>query len=128
GFEAAKLPGSKVHDEIFYHKKSGFYRKTNHAGGLEGGVSNAEPIVLRAAMKPISTLRRPLASVDLISKKTAAAHVERADVCAVEAAAVIGEAVAAFEVADAFLDKFGGDSMEETRANYLACQKRISML
>jgi chorismate synthase len=128
GFAAASLPGSKVHDEIFYQKDEGFYRKTNHAGGLEGGISNGEPIIIRAAMKPISTLKKPLNSVDIVSKKPSKAYVERSDVCAVEAAGVIGEAVAAFEIAGAFLEKFGGDSLEELKNNFSAYQKMISVL
>lgn len=127
GFEQAKLPGSKVHDEIYYEGGK-FFHKTNNAGGLEGGVTNGEPIIIKAAMKPISTLVKPLRSVDLKTKKAVEAHVERADVCAVEAAGVVGEAVSAFEVADAFLDKFGGDSLEETRDNFSAYQKRFSVI
>jgi len=128
GFWQAKLAGSKVHDEIYYAKGKGFYHKTNRAGGLEGGVTNGEPIVIRAAMKPISTLRQPLRSVDLVSKKAVKAQVERADVCAVEAAAVVGEAALAFEIANAMLEKFGGDSLEEIQANYASYQKRVSVL
>ncbi|MBI5124643.1 MAG: chorismate synthase [Planctomycetes bacterium] len=123
GFEVAERPGSQVHDEIFYDKSKkgltgGFYRKTNNAGGLEGGITNGEPVVLRAAMKPIPTLRRPLASVELTSKKPMEADTERSDVCAVPAASVVLEAVVAFELASAFLEKFGGDSMEEVKRNY----------
>lgn len=127
GFEQAKLPGSKVHDEIYY-KDGKFFHKTNNAGGLEGGVTNGEPIILKAAMKPISTLVKPLKSVDLKTKEAVEAHVERSDVCAVEAAGVVGEAVSAFEIANAFLEKFGGDGLEETRDNFLAYQKRMSVL
>ncbi len=127
GFRSAELPGSKVHDEIFY-KKGEYIRPTNNAGGLEGGISNGEPIVIRAAMKPISTLMKPLNSVDIKTKKPALAHTERADVCAVEAAAVIGEAMTAFVLAQAMLLKFGGDSLEETRDNVTAFKKRSSML
>lgn len=123
GFEVAERPGSQVHDEIFYDKSKkgltgGFYRKTNNAGGLEGGITNGEPVVLRAAMKPIPTLRMPLASVELSSKKPMEADTERSDVCAVPAASVVLEAVVAFELASAFLEKFGGDSMEEVKRNY----------
>ncbi len=125
GFSVAALPGSKVHDEIFYSKDKGFYRKTNNAGGLEGGMSNGEPIVLRAAVKPIATLMKPLKSVDLISRKAVEALVERSDTSAVEPAAVIGEAVVAFEIAAAFLEKFGGDSIEDVSASYEAYQTRI---
>ena len=125
GFDAAKRFGSKVQDEIFYQKGRGFYRKTNRAGGLEGGMTNGEPLVLRAAMKPISTLRKPLLSVDLISKKRIKAVKERADICAVPSAAVIGEAVAAIEITRAFLEKFGGDSISEVKSNYENYQKYV---
>ena len=128
GFGVAALPGSKVHDEIFYAKGKGFFHRTNNAGGLEGGVTNGEPVVVRAAMKPIATIGSPLRSVDLVSKKAVSAHVERSDVCAVEAAAVIGEAAIALEIANAFLEKFGGDSLEELRDNFSAYQKRLSVL
>ncbi len=116
GFEASSLPGSKVHDEILYEKGK-FSHKTNNAGGLEGGITNGEPIVLRAAVKPIATLMKPLKSVDLKTKKVVDALVERADVCAVPAAGVVGEAVVAFEIANSMLEKFGGDSLEEIKAN-----------
>jgi len=118
GFEASRLPGSKVHDEIFYSPSSGFFRTTNRAGGLEGGVTNGEPLIIRAAMKPISTLIKPLKSVDLITKKPSLATVERSDVCAVPAAAVVGEAAVAFELASAMIEKFGGDSLREMKRNY----------
>jgi len=126
GFMVAERFGSEVMDEIFYRsegdggKKRGFYRKTNHSGGIEGGMTNGMPIVLRAAMKPIPTLRRPLRSVDIVTKEPVEAAYERSDVCAVPAASVIGEAMAALVVADAFLEKFGGDSMEEVKRNYEA--------
>lgn len=115
GFKAAALPGSEVHDEIFYAPGKGFYRKTNRAGGIEGGMSNGEPLVLRAAMKPIPTLYKPLRSVDLETKKTVEASVERSDVCAVPAACVVGEAVVAQVLAQACLEKFGGDHLEEIK-------------
>lgn len=123
GFAMATLPGSEVMDEIYYRKSSDpeimpFFRKTNHAGGIEGGMSNGMPITLTAAMKPIPTLRKPLASVDLITKRPLAAAYERSDVCAVPAAAVVGEAMAALTIADAFLEKFGGDSKKEIVRNY----------
>ncbi len=121
GFEAAAREGSQVQDEIFYDSGRGFYRETNRAGGIEGGMSNGEEIVLRAAMKPIPTLYRPLRSVDLVSKEPFEASVERSDVCAVPAACVIGEAVTAWEVACACLEKFGGDSMEEIKRNMDGC-------
>lgn len=128
GFKTADLPGAKVHDAIFYVKTKGFFHKTNNAGGLEGGITNGEPIVIRAAMKPISTMHTPLESVDLVTKKPAKAHVERADICAVAAAAVVGEAVATLELANAFLRKFGSDSLEEIRDNFGAYKKRLAML
>lgn len=118
GFEAASLCGSKFHDEIFYDKKKLFYRKTNNAGGIEGGMTTGQDIIIRAAMKPISTLRKPLSTVDIRTKKRIKAAIERSDVCAVPAAAVIGEAVAAIEIANAFIEKFGGDSITEMRRNY----------
>jgi chorismate synthase len=124
GFSIAGIPGSRAQDEIFYNKDKGFYRKTNNAGGLEGGISEGEPIILRAAVKPIATLKKPLKSVDLISKEPCEALVERSDVCAVEPAAVIGEAAVAFELAAAFCDKFGGDSIEDMAASYKAYQSR----
>ncbi|MEE8638221.1 MAG: chorismate synthase [Candidatus Margulisiibacteriota bacterium] len=125
GFGMASLPGSKVHDEIFYSKDKGFYHKTNNAGGIEGGMTNGEPIVLRAVVKPIATLKKPLRSVDLVSKKASEALVERSDISAVEPAAVVGEAAAAFELAAAFLEKFGGDSLEDLAASYKAYLARI---
>ncbi|MCG6552752.1 MAG: chorismate synthase [Candidatus Magnetominusculus sp. LBB02] len=123
GFHASTLNGSQVMDEIYYNRPKtgqfGFYRKTNNMGGIEGGMSNGMPIVLSAAMKPIPTLRKkPLKSVDLTSKEPIEAAYERSDVCAVPSCAVIGEAMAAAVLADAFLEKFGGDSIDETRANY----------
>ncbi|WP_018133249.1 chorismate synthase [Effusibacillus pohliae] len=118
GFDAARKPGSEVHDEIFYTAEQGYYRETNGAGGIEGGVSNGQPIVVRAAMKPIPTLYKPLRSVDMATKQPFAASIERSDVCAAPAAAVVGEAVTAWVIAASFLEKFGGDSLEETRVNY----------
>jgi len=127
GFEAARRMGSEVHDEIFY-KKHSFYRKTNNAGGIEGGVTNGEQIVIRAAMKPIPTLQTPLKTVDIITKKAVTATKERADVCAVPAASVVGEAVVAIEIARAMQDKFGGDTIEEMRRNYASYQDYIREL
>lgn len=118
GFAGAALPGSQVHDEIFYSRERGFYRRTNRAGGLEGGVTNGEPLIVRAAMKPIPTLYKPLRSVDLISKEPFTASVERSDVCAVPAACVVGEAVVAWELAAACVEKFGGDTLQEMKTNY----------
>ncbi len=118
GFAAARAFGSEVHDEIFWSQSRGFYRRTNRAGGIEGGMTNGQELVVRAAMKPISTLYRPLRSVDLKTKQPFKASVERSDICAVPAAAVIGEAVVAFELANAMVEKFGGDSVEEMKRNW----------
>lgn len=118
GFEAAERPGSEVHDEILYSEERGYYRGSNRLGGFEGGMTNGMPIVVRGVMKPIPTLYKPLASVDIDTKEPFAAQVERSDACAVPAASVVLENVVAWEVAVAFLEKFGGDSMEEIRANY----------
>jgi chorismate synthase len=121
GFEAARRFGSEVHDEIYYERGGkGFIRKTNNAGGLEGGITNGEPIVLRVAMKPISTLYSPKKSVDIETKEPFDATVERSDICTVPAAGVVGEAVVAFEMANALVEKFGGDSLEEMRRNFEA--------
>ena len=118
GFAAAGQRGSQVQDEIYYERDRGFYRLTNRAGGLEGGVTNGEPLIIRGAMKPIPTLRQPLKSVDMITRKPSGATVERSDVCAVPAACVIGEALVAWELAGACLEKCGGDSMEELKDNW----------
>ncbi len=117
GFEGARRFGFETHDEIFY-QDGRFVRRTNRAGGLEGGMSNGEPIVIRGAMKPISTQYAPMASVDLLTKEPFKASVERSDICSVPAAGVIGEAVVAFEIARAFREKFGGDSLDEMTRNY----------
>lgn len=123
GFEAAARMGSQVHDPILY--KGGFMRETNHAGGIEGGMSNGEPIVIRAAMKPIPTLYKPLGSVDLRDKKPVEASVERSDICAVPACGIVCEAVVAYELARAVSEKFGGDSMEELKRNYAMYRAEI---
>ncbi|MFA5074424.1 MAG: chorismate synthase [Nitrospirota bacterium] len=125
GFGVANRSGSLVHDEIYWSKREGFYRKTNMAGGIEGGMSNGEHILLRAAMKPIPTLMKPLRSVDMASKKPFKASVERSDVCAVPAAGVVAEAAVAFELAIAMIDKFGGDSLDEMKRNYHAYEKHL---
>lgn len=126
GFEAARRFGSDVHDEIYYETDDRhFVRKTNNAGGLEGGITNGEPIVLRVAMKPISTLYSPKKSVDIETKQPFDATVERSDICTVPAAGVVGEAVVAFEMANAMLEKFGGDSLEEMKRNYDAYQAYV---
>lgn len=126
GFKAAALKGSKVHDEIKYDKKVGYYRSTNRAGGIEGGMSSGETIMVRCAMKPIPTLYQPLESVDMETKEIIKAGVERADVCAVPAACVVGEAITAWELACAFREKFSGDSVEEVLENYRGYLKLIS--
>jgi chorismate synthase len=117
GFEGAARPGSQFHDEIDY-REGRFRHRTNRAGGITGGMSNGEPIDLRVAIKPISTMKTPLPSIDLNTKEKVQAHYERSDVCVVPAAGVIGEAVVALTLADAFLEKFGGDSMAELERNY----------
>ncbi|MHB8059017.1 MAG: chorismate synthase [Desulfuromonadaceae bacterium] len=123
GFDAARRPGSRVHDEIFY--KDGYRRYSNNAGGIEGGMSNGEPIVVRAAMKPIPTLYTPLRSVDMITHEPFEATVERSDTCAVPAALVVAEAVVAIELANAMLEKFGGDSIFEIRRNLAGYREQI---
>ncbi len=125
GFKAAITPGSGVHDAIFY-EDGHFMHKTNNAGGIEGGMSTGEDIVLKIAKKPIPTLMNPLHSVDLQSKESFKAHVERSDVTAVPACAVICEAVASVVIADAFLEKFGSDTMEDIQLAYNAYLKRVS--
>jgi chorismate synthase len=125
GFEAARLRGSKVHDEIMYSEEKGFYRASNRAGGFEGGMTTGEPIVVRGVMKPISTLYKALKSVDIDTKEAFTAQVERSDTCAVPAAGVILENVVAWEVARAFMEKFGGDSLEEIRRNYESYLKQV---
>jgi len=119
GFGASRRFGSEVHDAIYYdEERCRFYRKTNRAGGIEGGMTNGEDIIVRAAMKPIATLYRPLDSVDIVTKRPFKASVERSDFCAVPAASVVGEAMVTIEIANAFLEKFGGDSIEEIKRNY----------
>src|SRR5512135_234748 len=125
GFGVAYKPGSQVHDEIFWNRKLGFHRRTNMAGGIEGGMTNGAPIVLRAAMKPIPTLYKPLRSVDLQSKKPFKASVERSDACAVPAAGVVAEAAVALEIASAMIEKFGGDGIEEMKGNYRAYERGL---
>lgn len=118
GFEAGTLPGSQVHDEIMYSEERGYYRASNRLGGFEGGMTNGMPLVVRGVMKPIPTLYKPLQSVDIDTKEPFTAQVERSDACAVPAASVVLEHVVAWEVAKAFLEKFGGDSIEEVERNY----------
>jgi chorismate synthase len=133
GFDAARRPGSRVHDELFRDEgrlgqgaATAYYRQTNRAGGIEGGMSNGEAIVLRAAMKPIPTLYKPLRSVDMQTHEPYEAAVERSDTCAVPAALVVAEAVVAIEIANAFLEKFGGDSIAEIRRNYEGYRAQVS--
>jgi chorismate synthase len=128
GFKGAGLPGSAVHDAIFHDTTRGFYRDTNNAGGIEGGISNGETVVLSAAMKPIPTLMSPLASVHFLSKRKVDAAVERSDVTAVPAACVIGESMVAFVLAKHMCEKFGGDSMEEMLNNLENYQDYVKKL
>ena len=129
GFEAARRRGSQVHDPIHYDETQkdspslGYVRPTNNAGGLEAGMTNGQPLVIRAAKKPISTLRKPLDSINLATKQSEAAAYERSDVCAVPAAGVILENVVAFEIAAALIDKFGGDSLQEMQARWKLFQE-----
>jgi len=135
GIALSALPGGRVHDEIFPGRRRGnpllekaclpFHRRTNRAGGLEGGMSNGEPVVVRAAMKPIPTQSRPLRTVDIGTWKPAKAHRERSDVCAVPACSVVLEAMVGVVLADAFLEKFGGDSMREIQYNYARYLREI---
>ncbi|MBI2829386.1 MAG: chorismate synthase [Acidobacteria bacterium] len=126
GPEAAMRPGSRVHDEILPGTDAGVpVRPTNNAGGLEGGVTNGEDVRVVGFMKPISTLMKPLRSIDLTTMSEAPAAIERSDVCAVPAAAVVGEAMVAFVLADAFLEKFGGDSIEEIERHYEATAEQV---
>jgi chorismate synthase len=122
GVAAAALPGSAVHDPIAYDRAApgftGFTRRSNRAGGIEGGISNGEPIVVRGYLKPISTLRRPLESVDFATREPVKAAYERSDVCVVPAAGVVGEAMVAQVLARAALEKFGGDSLAEMLRNF----------
>jgi len=130
GLAAARRPGSQVHDEIVSRRAVGpgeasVMRPTNRAGGLEGGVTNGEEIRVSAHMKPISTLMKPLRSIDLTTLDEAPAAIERSDVCAVPAAAVVGEAVVCFILADAVLERFGGDSMRQLHAHYRETNARM---
>ncbi len=127
GFDAARVGGSRVHDEIFTSKKSGYFRKTNRAGGLEGGMSNGEPLIIRAAMKPIATLYSPLQTVDIVTKKPVKATVERSDICRVPSAAVIGEAMVCQVLAKSMVAKFGADSLREATRNYRSYLKQLKM-
>lgn len=124
GFEAAKLSGSEVHDEIIWSEEAGFTRATNRLGGFEGGMTTGEPLIIRGVMKPIPTLYKPLMSVDIDTKEPFAASIERSDSCAVPAASVVAENVVAWEIAQALLEKFPADTMEELIAQVLAYKER----
>jgi chorismate synthase len=125
GFDGAHRPGSQFHDEI-EHAEGRYRHLTNRAGGITGGMTNGEPLDLRVALKPISTMKKPLQSVDLRSKEKVEAHYERSDVCVVPAAGVIGEAMVALTLADAFLEKFGGDSVAEIERNHRSFLESIA--
>jgi len=126
GYRNARSFGSEVHDSIDYDtKKKSFGRKSNRAGGLEGSMTTGMPLIVRGFLKPISTLYKPLGTVDIETKEEFEASVERSDICAIAAAAVIGEAVVALALADAYLDKFGGDSLDEMKRNFEGYLKQI---
>lgn len=118
GVDAAHLKGSQMHDEIFIDKNKEVYRQTNNAGGIEGGISNGETLIIKGTMKPIPTMRKSLATVDMKNMTPASAHFERSDVCAVPACAVVAEARTAIILVDEFLSKVGGDSLAEMKAHY----------
>jgi chorismate synthase len=127
GFALGALPGSEAHDEIFHSEERGYYRATNRAGGLEGGMTHGgAPLLVRAVMKPISTLSRPLASVDISTKQQAAAFKERSDICAVPAAAVVAEAAVALVLAEALIEKFGGDAIADLDAAVERYRERLA--
>lgn len=126
GYEVAGLPGSQAHDEIFYDPARGYYRETNRAGGLEGGMTTGDPLVVRGSMKPLPTLTKPLRSVDIATHEPAQALRERTDSCTVPAAGVVGEAMVAFVLADAYRRKFGGDHIDDVRAAVAAYTERIA--
>lgn len=125
GFQCAVLPGSQIHDEVFLDEDGEVFRKTNRAGGLEGGMTNGEEVVVKAAMKPIPTLMTPLRSIDVESREAVLACKERSDTCAVSAASVVGESMMAFVMAEAICDKFGSDAMVDVKASLEAYRKRI---
>ncbi len=125
GTRVSQVLGSQLHDEIVYSTQKGFYRKTSRAGGFEGGMTNGEPVIFKIHMKPLSTLRRPLKSVDIKTKQPFQATVERSDVPAVPSAGIVAEAVLAFELAHALVEKFGGDSLIEMKRNFPGYLKQI---
>jgi len=124
-YVVAGLPGSQAHDEIFYSDARGFYRETNHAGGLEGGMTTGEPVVVRAAMKPLPTLTKPLRSVDIATHEPAEALRERTDSATIPAAGVVGEAMVAFVLAGAYREKFGGDHVDDVLEAVARYEERI---
>lgn len=126
GFGYADRFGSQCHDAIYYTKEKGYFRKTNNAGGIEGGVSNGEDIVIRGCMKPISTLLKPLDSVNVITKRPAKATVQRSDICVVQSAGVVAESMCAYVLADALLEKFGQDNLSDIKKAYQGYLKRIA--
>ena len=128
GFEVAGVPGSQAHDEIFWDAARGYRRETNRAGGVEGGMSTGEPLVVRASMKPLPTLTKPLRSVDIATHEPAEALRERTDSCTVPAAGVVGEAMVAFVLADAYRRKFGGDHIDDVRGALAAYRDRIGLV
>ena len=125
GFGFVDKFGSCVHDAIYYAKNKGYFHQTNNAGGIEGGISNGEDIIIRACMKPISTLLQPLDSVNIITKRPSQASIQRSDICVVESAGVIAESVCAYVLTDAFLEKFGSDALLDIKDNYQNYLKRL---
>jgi chorismate synthase len=125
GYEVAGLPGSLAHDEIFYSRERGYFRETNRAGGVEGGMTNGDPLVVRGSMKPLPTLTKPLRSVDIATREPAQALRERTDSCTVPAAGVVAEAMVAFVLAQAYRQKFGGDHIDDVKQALAAYQERI---
>jgi chorismate synthase len=125
GFALAGVPGSRAHDEIFWSEERGYFRETNHAGGLEGGMTTGDPLVVVGAMKPIPTLTKPLRSVDIATKEPAQALRERTDSCTVPAGAVVAEAMVALVLGSAYREKFGGDHMDDVRAALDSYERRI---
>ena len=124
-FDIAGRPGSQAHDEIFWSEERGYYRETNRAGGVEGGMTTGDPVIVRGAMKPLPTLTKPLRSVDIATKEPAQALRERTDSCTVPAAGVVGEAMVAFVLAQAAREKFGGDHIDDALAAAAAYRERI---
>ena len=125
GYEVAGLPGSQAHDEIFHDEERGYFRETNRAGGVEGGMTTGAPLVVRGSMKPLPTLTKPLRSVDISTHEPAEALRERTDSCTVPAAGVVGEAMVAFVLADAYRQKFGGDHIDDVKGALRAYEERI---